>query len=35
MFLKGVLAEIMVMIDPKLYRKYVDYNIRGDDILCV
>ena len=29
MLLKGPLAELMVMVDPKIYRKYVTYDSKG------
>ena len=35
MLLKGKLAEIMVMVQPKLYRKYVTYNSKGNLMLYV
>jgi hypothetical protein len=35
MILQGVLAELMVKVDPKLYRKYVIYDSKGRMILYV
>ena len=33
--LKGVLAELMVNVDPKLYTKYVTHDNKGDTMLDV
>ena len=30
---KGKLAEILVMVDPKLYQKYVTYDRKGNAVL--
>jgi len=30
MLFKGKLAELMVMVDPKLYRKYITYDSKGN-----
>ena len=35
MLLKGPLAELMVMVDPKLYQKYVTYNTKGMPLMYV
>jgi hypothetical protein len=35
MMLKGRLAELMVMVDPSLYRKYVTVDSKGEAILYV
>ena len=35
MLFKGKLAELMVMVDPKLYRKYVTYDSKGNTMLYV
>lgn len=35
MLVKGRLAEIMVQVDPELYRKYVIHNSKGQDLLYV
>jgi hypothetical protein len=35
MLLKGPLAELMVLVDPSLYRKYVTFDSRGQPILYV
>ena len=35
MLLKGKLAELMVQVDPKLYRKYITTNKKGDAMLYV
>ena len=35
MLLKGKLVELVVMLDPKLRRKYVTYDSKGDIILYV
>jgi len=32
---KGKLAELMAMVDPKLYRKYVTTDIKGNTVLYV
>ena len=29
MLLKGPLAELLVMVDPKIYQKYVTYDSKG------
>ncbi len=33
MLLKGQLAEIMVLVEPKLYREYVTYSASGVPML--
>jgi hypothetical protein len=35
MMLKGRLAELMVMVEPSLYRKYVTTDSKGEPILFV
>ena len=35
MLLKGKLAELMVQVDPKLYRKYVTTSKKGEAMLYV
>ena len=35
MALEGALAEMMVMVDPKLYRKHITTNSRGKPVLYV
>jgi hypothetical protein len=35
MLLKGKLAELMVKVDPKLYRKYITTNKKGEAMLYV
>ena len=35
MLFKGTLAELMVMVYPKLYRKYVTYDSKGGSMLYV
>jgi hypothetical protein len=35
MMLKGRLAELMVMVDPSLYRKYITVNSRNEPVLYV
>ena len=35
MLLKGKLAELMVQIDPKLYRKYIITSSKGEPMLYV
>jgi hypothetical protein len=35
MLLKGKLAELMVQIDPKLYRKYIVTSSKGEPIIHV
>ena len=35
MRLDGILAELMVQVDPKLYRKYVTTNAKGKTVLYV
>ena len=35
MLLKGKLAELMVQVDPKLYRKYITTNKKGEAMLYV
>ena len=35
MLFKGKLVDIMVMVDLKLYRKYVTYDSKGNAMLCV
>jgi len=35
MRLRGRLAELMVLVDPKLYRQYVRYSSHGDAVLYV
>ena len=35
MLLRGILAEMMVRIDPSLYRKYVTYSAKGTPMLYV
>ena len=35
MMLKGRLAELMVMVEPALYRKFVTYDSRGQPVLYV
>ena len=35
MMLKGRLAELMVMVDPALYRKYITVNSKGESVLYV
>jgi hypothetical protein len=35
MMLKGKLAELMVMVEPSLYRKYVTTDSKGEPILFV
>ena len=35
MRLDGILAELMVQVDPKLYRKYVTANAKGKTVLYV
>ena len=35
MLLRGKLAEMMVRIDPYLYRKYVTYLVKGVTMLSV
>jgi len=35
MLLKGKLAELMVMVQPKMYRKYVTYDSKGNPMLYV
>ena len=35
MLLKGKLAELMVQIDPKLYRKYIITSLKGEPMLYV
>ncbi len=34
MVLKGELAEMMIQIAPKVYRKYVSVDKKGTKILC-
>ena len=33
--LKGILAKMMAMVDPKLYRKYIMANHKGQLMLCM
>lgn len=35
MLLEGHLAELMVLVDPKLYREYVRYSAKGQAMLYV
>ena len=35
MMLRGKLAEMMVAVDPELYRKYVTYTSKGVPMLYV
>ena len=35
MLLKGKLAELMVQVDPMLYRRYVTFNKKGEAMLYV
>ena len=35
MRLDGQLAELMVLVDPKLYRKHVRYSTKGEAVLYV
>jgi hypothetical protein len=35
MQLDGVLAELMVKVEPKLYRKYITTNAKGKPVLYV
>ena len=35
MLLKGKLAELMVQIDPQMYRKYITTSSKGDPMLYV
>ena len=35
MLLRGILAETMVAVDPKMYRKYVTYSPNGQAMLYV
>ena len=35
MLLKGKLAELIVQVDPKLYRKYITTNKKGEAMLYV
>ena len=35
MLIKGKLAEMIVLIDPKLYQKNVNYNTKGTPIFYV
>ena len=35
MLLRGKLAEMMVRIDPALYREYVTYSVNGVPMLYV
>ena len=35
MHLDGILAELMVQVDPKLYRKYITTNTKGKPVLYV
>ena len=35
MRLDGVLAELMVKVEPKLYRKYITTNAKGKPVLYV
>ena len=35
MLLCGPLAELMVTVDPSLYRQYVTYNYKGQELLYV
>ena len=35
MRLDGILAELMVQVDPKLYRKYITTNTKGKPVLYV
>ena len=35
MLLRGILAEMMVQVDPSMYRKYVTYSSnRQSDVVC-
>ena len=33
MLLRGELAELMVWVDPKLYRQYITKNAKGESVL--
>lgn len=35
MLLKGRLVELMVMVDPSLYQKYITVNSKGESMLHV
>ena len=35
MLLRGRLAEMMVQVDPSMYRKYVTYSSKGQAMLYV
>ena len=35
MLLRGTLSEMMVMVDPKIYHKFVTYDRKGLEILYV
>jgi hypothetical protein len=35
MHLDGILAELMVKVAPKLYRKYITTNAKGKPVLCL
>ena len=35
MFFKKGISDLMVMVYPKLYQKYVTYDIKGNSILYV
>ena len=35
MRLEGQLAELMVLVDPKLYRKHVRYSSKGEAVFYV
>ncbi len=35
MKLDGQLAELIVLVNPKLYRKYVRYSLKGEAVLYV
>ena len=35
MLLRGILAEMMVQVDPSMYRKYVTYSSNGQVMLYV
>ena len=35
MLFRDKLAELMVMVNPNLYRKYVTYNSKGNSMLYV
>ncbi len=35
MRLEGQLAKLMVLVDPKLYRKHFRYTAKGEEVLYV